>query len=745
MLSVSTREFLSHPIEDPKSKLIDHLLEVGKNSHKFFSETKFTNTSLAFYAGLLHDIGKINPWYQEVFHASVSNRDQAKKDALEKYVQEHARFSARAAYFVLRSSKLDDSTVEKIMVIIYGHHSKIRQKLGDIPKSDKFLTTQTAISEALTEFSTHVTKVQELSVFDWNDCAKKFRRTLNFDVNLKNYSQQSPDDYLEVSCAFSCLLQADSGSFTRWTVPNFDLELDTSKLVRETPLSSARAEFQRQTMENFDVDQGISIINAPTGIGKTKVFLDIIKQYSQDKEVQRVFYFSPLLALTEGFESVIANEKDHNGNSVSPVISKKQQEDILIYNHLFSGSLQDKRDENTPRFPNGFVFENESFNKKFVITTTQRLLMTLFSNKTRDKIKMASFRNSVLIIDEVQTIPKPILSNLKSIFEQMHKYMGTRFILVSATIPHEISDLPKIELSSEMLNAYLLQTQKQISNAPLDTAQIPIDKTLVMANTRKKAVNLFFEIQQNNLDKKIMYISTGIKKKERIQMIKDLQEQSDYVLVSTQVVEAGVDISFSHVYREQAPLDNIIQVMGRLNREGINPDARLVVYPTDGIPIPYSPLEFEVTQRMIRNVTNSVEVYGILEKYYAEISTKNRTNAEAAEKLGRLIAAMDFDKVWEFVHDMVFQEDSRDTVFIPDVDQYDEVRNELLIGLAATGTKDNFKKFGNLTASLPIPLDQVGEEFFDEQLMEKNILLPKKEHMGMVYDEKMGLDKWLTV
>jgi len=744
-LSASTREFLSHPIENPKPKLIDHLLEVGKSAEKIFSETNFTNTSLAFYSGLLHDIGKINPFYQDIFYVSKNNRDQSKEIALESYVQKHSLFSARVADIVLQNSELDYSTVEKIMVIIYGHHTKIRQKLGDIPTSDKFITTQEAISAALTEFSTHVTKIPELSVFDWNNCAKKFLRPLNFDVNLKDYSQQSPYDYLEVSCAFSCLLQADRGSFARWTVPNFDLELDTSKLVRETPLSSARAEFQRQTMENFDVDQGISIINAPTGIGKTKVFLDIIKQYSQDKEVQRVFYFSPLLALTEGFESVIANEKDSNGNYVPPVISKKQQEDILIYNHLFSGSLQDKRDENTPRFPNGFVFENESFNKKFVVTTTQRLLYTLFSNKTRDKIKMASFRNSVLIIDEVQTIPKPILSNLKSIFKQMHKYMGTRFILVSATIPHEISDLPKIELSSEMLDAYLLQTQKQISNAPLDTAQIPIDKTLVMANTRKKAVNLFFEIQQKNPDKKIMYISTGIKKKKRIQMIKDLQEQSDYVLVSTQVVEAGVDISFSHVYREQAPLDSIIQVMGRLNREGINPDARLVVYPTDGIPIPYCSLEFEVTQRMIRNVTNSVEVYGILDQYYAEISTKNRNNTEAAEKLSRLIAAMDFDEVWEEVKKMAFQEDSRDTVFIPDVNQYDEVRNELLIGLTATGTKDIFKKFGNLTASLPKPLDQVGEEFFDEQLMEQNILLPKKEHMSTVYDEKMGLDKWLTV
>ncbi|MBT4680441.1 MAG: CRISPR-associated endonuclease Cas3'', partial [Flavobacterium sp.] len=262
MLSASTREFLSHPVENPKPKLIDHLLEVGKNADKFFSETKFMNKSLALYAGLLHDIGKISPWYQDVFHASARNRKQVEKDALEKYVQEHARFSARAAYFVLRNSKLDDSTVEKIMVIIYGHHTKIRQKLGDIPKSDKFLTTQTAISEAMTKFSTQVTKVPELSEFDWNDCSKKFLRTLTFDVDLKNYSQQSPDDYLEISCAFSCLLQADSGSFTRWTVPNFDLELDTSKLVRDTPLAKARADFQRQVMGNFDVNQGISIINA---------------------------------------------------------------------------------------------------------------------------------------------------------------------------------------------------------------------------------------------------------------------------------------------------------------------------------------------------------------------------------------------------------------------------------------------------------------------------------------------------
>ena len=181
--------------------------------------------------------------------------------------------------------------------------------------------------------------------------------------------------------------------------------------------------------------------------------------------------------------------------------------------------------------------------------------------------------------------------------------------------------------------------------------------------------------------------------------------------------------------------------MGRLNREGTNPDSRLVIYPTDGVPIPYSPLEYQVTQEMIRNVTSSVDIYAILEQYYAEISTRNATNADIAQQLQRSIARMDFEDVWTRVRELAFQEDNRDTVFIPDMEHYDEVRNELLQGING----DNFKKFGDLTASLPIPLDGVGVELFDEQLREQDILLPKREHLDTIYDQHMGLDRWLLV
>jgi len=724
-LSVCTREFLSHPIEEQKHSLIEHLLEVGKVSEEIFSHTNFSNASLAFYSGLLHDIGKINPFYQEIFH-ETKNRKQVEEEMLEKYVKEHSRFSAWAADKLLQKTGLDYDTVEKIAVLIYGHHSKIRKTLGIISKGDKFIETQNTITLALSDFSSQISKYHEFSKLSWDSCIEKFSRPMNFDVELK--SKNSPDDFLEMSCAFSCLLQADRGSFYKWSVPNFDLELQTKSLISDSPLGKIRTDFQSQVMDNFDDTEAISIINAPTGIGKTKVFLDIINRYSENKDVERIFYFSPLLALTEDFEAKLAS-----------VISRNQQDDILIYNHLYSGSLQDRRKEDGFRISNQWIFENESFNKKFVITTTKRLLMTIYSNKSRDKMKMVSFRNSVLIIDEVQTIPKPILSNLKEIFKKMNQYMGTRFILVSATIPHEISDLKRVGLSLETITDYLSQTKKQIVIQPLDVQSIPIEKTLVMANTRRKAVHLYMQINQTYQDKKIVYLSTGIRKKDRTRIIKDLSKMSEYALVATQVVEAGVDISFSHVFREQAPLDNIIQVMGRLNREGKNPDAKLVIYPTDGNPIPYSPLEFQVTQEKIAHIDNSVQIYGILDQYYSEISARNKRNADATGQLERRIARMDFDGVWEFVKNMAFQEDSQDTVFIPDAEEWDDVRNGLLYGMS----RENFKKFGELTASLPIPLHKVGQEYFDEELMGKNILLPRKENLETIYDKNTGLDQWL--
>ena len=532
-MSVCTREFLSHPIDQPKHSLIEHLIAVGEKSKQLFAETSFKNQKIAFYSGLLHDVGKINPWYQEIFNAT-QDRKKIQEEVSEKFVQQHSVFSAWAAKYLLDEIGLDDDVIDRILVLIYGHHSTIRGSLGEIKQGLQFKASQEIMKESIKDFSSQVSSILEFSKLNWNSCVERFPRPVFFDLKLNSISV--PDDFLEMSVAFSCLLQADRGSFKDWSVPKFSLSIDTVPLakpkqmrdlsssarIQQEKMGAMRNRFQKEVMENFDYSEKVIVIHAPTGIGKTKVFLDLISKYKDDKTIQRVFYFSPLLALTEDFERKFE----------STLEDKKQASDVLIYNHMFAESLEEKRKDGDEGYNHEWNFLIESFNKQFVITTTQRFLMTVYSNTAKEKLKMASFRNSILIIDEVQTIPKFILSNLKDIFQKMGQYMGTKIILVSATIPNEINEISKVKISKDLLDDYLDQTQKQIAIETLDLPTLIINKTLLMANTRKKAVNLYNSIAQIHKDQTKIYLSSGIRKKDRIDILENLSAKENYVLVS---------------------------------------------------------------------------------------------------------------------------------------------------------------------------------------------------------------------
>jgi CRISPR/Cas system-associated endonuclease/helicase Cas3 len=184
----------------------------------------------------------------------------------------------------------------------------------------------------------------------------------------------------------------------------------------------------------------------------------------------------------------------------------------------------------------------------------------------------------------------------------MHRFLGTRTILVSATIPYELRAVRTIQPSEETEKSYLDLTKQQLSFkrwVSLDQGAFRKGKTLVMANTRRKAANILNTIvrcsrcrhkkvahDKNNASEEVsrclvgncickgylpdtLYLSSGIRKRDKVRILSQIYEKErpkeQYMLVSRQVVEAGVIISFSHIFREKAPLDSIIQVMGRLN------------------------------------------------------------------------------------------------------------------------------------------------------------------------------------
>jgi len=155
---------------------------------------------------------------------------------------------------------------------------------------------------------------------------------------------------------------------------------------------------------------------------------------------------------------------------------------------------------------------------------------------------------------------------------------------------------------------------------------------------------------------------------------------------------------------------------------------------------PYSQLELDESEERLKVVKDSIDLYSLLDKYYESISEKNELYKNQSKELDDRITKLDFDGIWEFMSKYVL-EDERDPVFIPDLKDWDEVK-ELLMKKRLT--KSDYRTFSNITASLPRKVYDLGiEDYFDGDVSEKNILLPKKEYLNEVYDSVLGTDKWL--
>lgn len=275
-------EFLSHPIEEKKHSLLKHSIEVAERTQELLAYTKFQHPELGFFSGLLHDIGKINPYYQILFRTDKLERDAVKSDLVQKYEPVHSPYSAWITKKLLQKTQnhIDPRILKMIITLIYGHHSRHRRSIGEIERSEKFKVTQQAVMSNLERFHKLFSSKTEFTGLSWDNCLARFRDPISFEIQLTSASIDPVDDFLQICVAYSCLLQADRGVFSDWQPAKFNIRINTSKLVRSTSkLSSIRNTFQSELLRNFDYDNPISIVNAPTGIGKTKVFLDLMSSF----------------------------------------------------------------------------------------------------------------------------------------------------------------------------------------------------------------------------------------------------------------------------------------------------------------------------------------------------------------------------------------------------------------------------------------------------------------------------------
>lgn len=347
-------------------------------------------------------------------------------------------------------------------------------------------------------------------------------------------------------------------------IKNVEQKLSTMPL--DKPINKTRAQISALCAEAGNLESGIYRLNLPTGAGKTLTSLRYALHHALKHNKKRIIFTMPLLSIIEQNAGIIY---DYIGN-----------EDILLEHHSNvietdeTGEL-DKRE-----------LLVESWNVPIIITTMVQLLNTLFAGKTANIRRMQALCNSIIVIDEVQTVPDKMLSLFNLALNFLAKICNATIILCSATQPcfektmysldKSVKDLITLTKEQEtVFKRVRLEYKGEMDWEELADFAAGIleenNSLLLVCNTKNEAAVMFNLLCSKIKDVKAFHISAGMCTAHRKETIKEMQEalenkQQKVLCVSTQVIEAGVDVSFARVIRLLAGMDNIVQATGRENR-----------------------------------------------------------------------------------------------------------------------------------------------------------------------------------
>lgn len=343
--------------------------------------------------------------------------------------------------------------------------------------------------------------------------------------------------------------------------------------IQSLPPNKKRDEFRKFVLNNFDENYKLFTLTAPTGYGKTLTALNFALKFNKS----RIIYALPFTSIIDQTYDIIV--KIYENSDIS--VSKAHHKTTIDEENLTEDDRYSK-----------IKFLMESFSGEINVTTLYQLIFALFGNKNKDNVKFNQLKNSVVIIDEAQAIPYKFRKDFILLCEIISQRLGTIFIFMSATMPviksenfKEISNLEYFSKQDRYVIKWLdVSGEDGLLEKICETAS---DKnTLVVVNTIKKAQELFVKLR----DKFSCFCLNGYMyddhKRAVIEAVrcaidksKDDPLASKILLISTQSIEAGVDLDFNVGFREVSPISSIIQTAGRVNRHFGEIRGELYVFP----------------------------------------------------------------------------------------------------------------------------------------------------------------------
>jgi len=338
-------------------------------------------------------------------------------------------------------------------------------------------------------------------------------------------------------------------------------------------------------------DQRVFSLTAPTGAGKTLMMLALAREIIEERGDLRIIYALPFLSITEQVEEVLIGEDavfEDEARHVRRIDSKAQRDEI---DDLLEQA--DAGDTDAMRELLAEQFAEDTFDYPFIVTTFVRVFETLVSNRNATLLKLPSFSRSIILIDEIQALPPRLYGFFVAYLDAFCRRFDAYAIVSTATMPNfELPDGSDHDLES-FFESYrspheqeLLSTEHfadplfdryEVTSASdgftsveelAGMVQGEDESVLVILNTIQDTYHLY-ELLRDNSDAEVILLNTHFVPADRRDKIEQCQDADKrIILISTQLIEAGVDISFPVLYRDVCPVPSVVQAAGRCNRNG---------------------------------------------------------------------------------------------------------------------------------------------------------------------------------
>lgn len=534
-------KYYAHWSEDGrKQTVLAHLLCTAMLCAQFAE--KFGEKALGYWAGLLHDIGKFTQAFQKRLFCGGKKVDHSTAGAWES-----------KAYL-------------PISLCIMGHHSGLPDLGGrtDKGKPTYFGRMNKAKSGQLEPYDAWK---QEVELPQAPKMEPKTELELDFLIRML-YSCLTDADFLDTE-AFMSNGQVERGGGEAISVLLDKLDRYTEGwFPPSNELNTQRCAILRRCIEQGqDTRQmpGLYTLTVPTGGGKTVASLAFALHHAKTHGLERVIYVIP-------YTSIIEQTADQFRKILGA-------ENVLEHH---SGVTYDTQDEATPETQR-MARATENWDMPVVVTTAVQFFESIYSNRSSQCRKLHNLAKSVIIFDEAQMLPIPYLRPCVSAIAQLIGHFHATAVLCTATQPalnplfaeflpsHTATELcPEGTCDETIFRRVTFQTEieKEMSWEAVAEVLTQLPQVLCIVNTRKSAKRLYDLLGDQEDTFHLSTLMTPTHRRAVLEVVRGrLKGGLPCRVVSTSLIEAGVDVDFPAVFREVAGLDSILQAAGRCNRE----------------------------------------------------------------------------------------------------------------------------------------------------------------------------------